>query len=402
WSFLEIETFETYDDKLQAYSAGFGEGFVTKKLIEWHWNNLISGRFECKNQISDFCQNLYRTMLGDFTDLSILLNLPVNVTKALFDGEHCSGLIVPLPGNKDILFGHVSWFPYETMLRVQKLYKFAYSRNGRKDSSRVASTGISMSSYPGFLWSYDDFYLLESGLSVMETTIGGDGALWPYVMRNNTVPTWIRILVSNRLATNGSGYNNQYMILDYKKFSPGKPLPDTGLLHLVEQVPYFDNVYNYTASWLRYRQYGDWFSYEKCPRARIFQRDTKNVTDFESMVYLMRSNNYMSDPLSLCENCIPKHNAMNAVSARGDLNLKNGTYPFWQLQHSLFGGTDLKVTNYSMFQKLRFYAISGPVYNAEIPSFQWSKYDKTHLRHEGHPDVFKFKSVINKWNFFVA
>ena len=58
----------------------------------------------------------------------------------------------------------------------------------------------------------------------------------------------VRIIVANRLAVDGNSwcfffekfnsgtYNNQWMILDYKLFEPGKPLkPDT--LWILEQLP---------------------------------------------------------------------------------------------------------------------------------------------------------------------
>ena len=37
-------------------------------------------------------------------------------------------------------------------------------------------------------------------------------------------------------------------------------------------------------------------------------------------------------------------------SHRNDLNPKNGTYPFGALGHRSHGGTDMKLTSYSMFQ----------------------------------------------------
>ena len=58
----------------------------------------------------------------------------------------------------------------------------------------------------------------------------------------------VRIIVANRLAVDGNSwcsffekfnsgtYNNQWVILDYKRFEPGKPLkPDT--LWILEQLP---------------------------------------------------------------------------------------------------------------------------------------------------------------------
>lgn len=46
---------------------------------------------------------------------------------------------------------------YADMLRVYKHYYFALS-----DTS-VNARGMSFSSYPGVLWSIDDFYMLSSG-----------------------------------------------------------------------------------------------------------------------------------------------------------------------------------------------------------------------------------------------
>lgn len=72
-------------------------------------------------------------------------------------------------------------------------------------------------------------------------------SLWKFVTPQ-AVYYWIRNLVANRLAYTGqdwaklfslynSGtYNNQWMIVDSKLFSPGKPLAN-GLLTVLEQMP---------------------------------------------------------------------------------------------------------------------------------------------------------------------
>ena len=71
---------------------------------------------------------------------------------------------------------------------------------------------------------------------------------------------------------------------------------------------------------------GDFYSYGHSPRAQIFKRDHANVKDMESMIHLMRSNNYMTDPISAC-NCTPSYSASYAISARADLNPSSGTCP---------------------------------------------------------------------------
>jgi hypothetical protein len=61
---------------------------------------------------------------------------------------------------------------------------------------------------------------------------------------------WQRVRLANALATDGSEwadlvarhnsgtYNNQYIVIDLKRFTPRAPLPD-GLLTVVEQLPGF-------------------------------------------------------------------------------------------------------------------------------------------------------------------
>ncbi len=67
-------------------------------------------------------------------------------------------------------------------------------------------------------------------------------------------------------------------------------------------------------------QFGDWFSFDKCPRAKIFRRDAPHVTDLASMKKLMRSCDFKHDAystqLDTCSflnitNCAPSYTAEN-------------------------------------------------------------------------------------------
>ena len=76
-----------------------------------------------------------------------------------------------LPGNSDLLSAHDTWNSYQSMLRVLKRYRLPYRRTlgGRP----VPGASMSMSSYPGVLYSGDDFTVVtDTGLVVIETTIG--------------------------------------------------------------------------------------------------------------------------------------------------------------------------------------------------------------------------------------
>ena len=208
-------------------------------------------------------------------------------------------------------------------------------------------------------------------------------------------------------------------MLDYKLFKSGQPLKD-GLLWVLEQLPsliesrdvtdrlrsesfwpsyntpYFPSIFNLSGAPAMVEKYGDWFSYDKTPRALIFGRDHSKVTDLDSMIRLMRYNDYQRDPLSTCQLCNPPYSGENAISARNDLNPANGTYPFHALSHRSHGGTDAKVVSSAMVASLDFVAVGGPTFD-NLPPFQWSKSDFDHLSHVGQPDLWNFKPFHTRW-----
>ncbi|XP_062613550.1 citron Rho-interacting kinase-like, partial [Saccostrea cucullata] len=361
---------------------------------------------------------------GDLEDLEAALGK--EDTKRVRGSGSCSALIKMLPGNKDLYVSHDTWNSYQSMIRVLKKYSFPYQKS---TGGTIPGHTITFSSYPGTLMSGDDYYLISSGLVSLETTIGNSNpALWQYISPTNSVLEGIRTMVSNYLASSGNSwgavftqynsgtYNNQWMIVDYKQFVPGSANMKN-LLYVVEQIPgmmaaedktdlvlkqsywpsynipYFPSIFNMSGGNELVKKYGEWFSYNGSPRAKIFKRDNSKVTDLKSMISLMRYNDYTHDPLSRC-NCTPPYSAENAISARCDLNPADGKYPFGALGHRSHGGTDMKLTNSAMFKDLQFVAISGPTYD-QLPPFQWSLVDfRDTTPHIGQPDVFKFDPIM--------
>ena len=165
---------------------------------------------------------------------------------------------------------------------------------------------------------------------------------------------------------------------------------------LVKKTICRQDVFNKSGNYELVEEHGDWFTYDKTPRALIFARDAPGVTDMDSMIRLMRYNNYTKDPLSKCD-CVPPFSGENAISARCDLNPRNGTYPFSALGHRSHGGTDMKVTSYKLSQNLQFVAQGGPTWDP-LPPFQWSKQDFKDTPHVGHPDIWTFNPIIPKWS----
>ncbi|KAM4708771.1 putative phospholipase B-like 2 [Discoglossus pictus] len=488
WAFLELETDAKYNDSIQAYAAGVAEAAVTQRLIYMHWMNTLMGYCGPYQYQTAYCEKLrnfleaniawmqqmldtsddywYQIRLallqlkgledsyngrisfpqgkftlspfgfllfqlgGDLEDLESALNKSESSTQR--GTGSCSALIKLLPDNKDLLVSHDTWNTYQSMLRIIKKYKLPY-RTSNNGGHLIPGWVQTFSSYPGTIFSGDDFYLITSGLVALETTIGNSNKdLWQYILPKGSVLEWLRNIVANRLATEGeewaniftkynSGtYNNQWMIVDYNKFIAGKTDVPRGLLTILEQIPglvlaedkseelyhkgywasyniaSFPEIYNASGMPDLVDQYGDWFSYKSNPRAQIFLRNHTQVKDMDSMISLMRYNNYLYDPLSQCSTCDPKPNAENAISARSDLNRPTGTYPFGALRQRQHGGTDMKVTSYNMAKLNQMIAVNGPTWD-QVPPFQWSTSPYSNLLHMGHPDLWKFSPVLVKW-----
>lgn len=319
----------------------------------------------------------------------------------------CSAIVRVAPNSSDIFAGHTTWTSYQNMLRVYKHYEFG---SGRR---------MSFSSKPGLVYSKDDFHTLpmrDQQLVVIETTNGVlNDDLYKQVT-SKALLTWQRVAMANRLATNGSEwtelharhnsgtYNNQYFVLDLKKFTPGAALPATDLLWISEQipgmvrrqdvtsvlasrgfwpaynVPYDSEIYNVSGYQAAFDRYGDSFSYTNCARARIFARDAPGVASIEDTERLLRYNKWQTDPLA-------NHSVSGAISMRADLDPK---------APKASGGIDSKITSFKLMTgaggPVRGIAMAqcGPTHDDQ-PVFDWAQFPKAVRL--GQPDRFNFSWV---------
>jgi hypothetical protein len=325
--------------------------------------------------------------------------------------SHCSGLIKVTDDLSDLFFSHTAWFTYQATTRIFKHYKFNF--NDRSTRSKL----ISFSSYPASLSSFDDFHVMDTGLVSIETTI----VVYDYSLYNNNTirPSlllyWVRVIVANRMAKdapdwadhfaryNSGTYNNQWMVVDLNKFTPGKPIvPNT--LWVVEQipgyvqsgdqsgvlqygywpsynVPAYPNIFNALGYPKAIAQFGpDMNDYQTCVRANIFRRDQTTVHDLNSMQHIMQYNNYETDPLS-------KGDPEYAISSRADLIAGNGA--------ECGGGYDNKVSSYSLFkQGMQILARSGPSSQQATFSYDTTRASCPHT--VGLPRVYNFSYVLMK------
>ncbi|KAG2464006.1 phospholipase B-like 1 [Polypterus senegalus] len=323
---------------------------------------------------------------------------------------HCSALIKVLPGFENVLIAHSSWFVYAATNRIYKHWDF------KLNDSSTTSGKMSFSSYPGFLESLDDFYLLGSGLVMTQTTNNIFNRDLYKLVTPQSLLAWQRVRVANMMARGGedwgriftkfnSGtYNNQYMILDLNKIELKRWI-EPGALYVVEQipgvvefsdqtdilrkgywpsynVPFHKKIYNESGYPVMWEQYGDDFSYDLCPRAKIFRRDQNRVNDIVSLKRIMRYNNYTKDPYS-------EGNPCKTICCREDLQSE---------QPSPGGCYDTKVTDYHAAKMFLAEAINGPTVQGNLPVFSWMTFNST--LHVGLPPTYKFKFETMKPTLF--
>ncbi|KAK9807611.1 hypothetical protein WJX72_004015 [[Myrmecia] bisecta] len=324
----------------------------------------------------------------------------------------CSALVKVTGDLSDLLMGHSTWDTYSSMSKLYKHYHFALH------NPAVAAQRMSFSSYPGELFSDDDMYMMDSQLVVLSTTNHIYNMSLFNLLTPQSLVSWQRVRAANALATNGSQwssyldvhnsgtYNNQYMVVDLKKFRPGHDL-QPGVLWVAEQipglvkaadmtetlsrgyfpsfnVPYFPEIYRRSgfpalkarqeARGADYADAASWLSYQLAPRAKIFRRDAGKVADLASLKKIMRHNNYKDDPYS-------NGDPIAAICGRGDLDPANPVPK---------GCFDSKVTSYKLALALEAEVVNGPTTAYHLPPFRWTKqFDD--VMHQGQAQVFDYE-----------
>lgn len=329
-------------------------------------------------------------------------------------GEHCSGLIKLLDDYSDLYFAHDSWSDYRELHGELKEYNLQIPEF--KANKIVMSTRI------GKLSSFDDFYINDQGLFVLETTINNfNEELYKKVVPQSLF-TWIRGVHATWTSDSGkewtetfikhnSGtYNNEYLIVDSKQFVE-KQKPKSDLLWIIEQypgtyrsqditdvlvkqgffpsfnTPWFEDLYNLAGfpeiveSW---GEDGNYWTYNTSARYNLFYREVPRIKTFEQFQDFMRYNNWKRDVYS---NGDPGQQIM----ARYDL--RPGIKPHFPAK--LFGGLDskcLKLSEASKGTRMKFHARASPTHDEKngIPVFQFP----SDLPHDGLPDVWNFSWIV--------
>jgi hypothetical protein len=328
---------------------------------------------------------------------------------------HCTGVVRLADGNSELYFGHTTWESFSEMTRVWKVYDFPLKGSAAKK--------ISFSSYPGCISSTDDYYLMDSGLAITETTLSipRQQSYSP----TQAVPDFIRIMAANRLSSDAGEwvrnmadsatgtYSSQWMVLDYKKFKQGEELPD-GAFYVLEQAPATSH-YEDMSGWLREKRYwasfdraffddvrattgddsmqqregskpqAELFSKDHTPRAQIVKQTEGDITSLAAMRAEMTRNKGTNEPVDQPSLQVPSF----TISARSDLADNEHA----NKDGSPDGGVDAKITSSCLFQSLTAQAISSPSHST-LPPFRWTSSDGSETwpgyPHEGLPDEASF------------
>ena len=198
------------------------------------------------------------------------------------------------------------------------------------------------------------------------------------------------------------------MILDYNIFKniQGKDSTPEKLFYVLEQQPHkilyadfsknlYDNGYfgSYNRAFLKETKEDLKIEYlgklykteifEKGGRDIIMKHYKDDVKDLESLKNLLRHNGSIKEDANFPDDP-SKSSACESISPRCDW--KGG---------SLFGGTDTKVTNLDLVEKISAVAVAGPVWNENDPStlFVWPDKENTNFR-LGVPNQFKFDYLL--------
>ena len=485
WDFLRISSYDsdnnTYSDSNKAYAMGYVEGIINNQRIYQIYRNLLyfsyykDGNIIPDNLKEFMSKNLeymkktclekkdkeiywehvyyiYQQMLGlyegynsacdenkklgfiDFqlvvanSDMEDAINYKDKSRRPNFKNmtsdeirlytdlhTHCSALVKAANDFSDIWFGHNTWTTYGAMIRTFKEYRFV--TNAHNEKSKV----VAFSSYPGSLSSVDDFYYTDSKLVVMETTNSNLNDTLYDLLSPNTLLTWVRVILANRLASSGedwlnlfkrenSGtYNNQYMVLDLNKIDINKKDIKDKALMIIEQIPQYTESKDVT----QYLRKGYWpsynipysknifeisgfvetikekpdlydsYDYSGSNRPKIFRREQSNINSTEDFKKMMRYNKYEEDPSS-------QMNAAWTIASRYDLNTKGVG------KNLCYGAIDVKFISVKelLEGKNIIHIISGPT-NDDMPTFSW----KNTTCYQSTPDRWFHEDVIETWDF---
>jgi hypothetical protein len=294
------------------------------------------------------------------------------IWKMLISKGHCSVIakLVETPdGKKDIFAGHNTWSSYSELLRIMKFTSFAFE--GENQFFGMKPKRMNYGSYPGVLFSGDDFYLLDSKVGVLQTTLSviNKFSYKNLINLDDYIPEFMRLQIVNFTSESGKEwvdnyksfkdhmYITQWIVIDYNllhQLNSGTPVKNN-LILLLEEAPKSILSKDITEEFLQKGYYGsfnisyfkehqdtlgmshysdiDFFDKNYNPRYFILQNLHSYVKNLEGFKDLMMYNGYKKKTESFKDDP-SQMDPGNGISSRYDLDGSGSL---------LSGGIDFKV-----------------------------------------------------------
>ena len=326
--------------------------------------------------------------------------------------SHCSAIVKLINENneKNILFGHNTWTGFYELLRTYKSIDYAFE--GDNQILGLKPIKMKYSSYPGILFSGDEYYTIENNLAITQTSLS---TIFPERLVNGLnkkeyIPEFMRIMTINFLSRTGKEwvknfeklYNGNHIyfaswiIVDFNKINS-----NNNLIFIAEEVSENVMTMDYTKEFLKKGYYGSYnlpffkehtvqtgISYFNLnlddkkynPRGYLVKSLINEVNDIQSFQDLLTYNKYkMND--SKVEDDPSVDDPYNGIASRSEE----------------YGTIDFKIIDKNLINNGNIYAYSGPIYG-DNPNFKpFNKNDiTTDLKNymEGIPEKFDFEPLL--------
>jgi len=112
---------------------------------------------------------------------------------------HCSAiakLVKDKNGKYDLYTGHNTWSSYSELTRTMKYFDYGFEEDSQVG---MGHKSINFSSYPGVIFSGDDFYLLDNKVAILQTTLSTmNKFIYKNIINLETyIPEFMRIMTTN-------------------------------------------------------------------------------------------------------------------------------------------------------------------------------------------------------------
>lgn len=300
---------------------------------------------------------------SDMEDLLVAFNMTTRKE------NECTIILKYCSFNHSLIISHNTHNLYSLMNRFYKNYDFQlYFPNSTKKVN-----GYKFTSRPADLHSKDDYYKIDSNLTIMETSLEVLNYELYSILSPYTVPKWIRNSIANKIAMNGKEWyeifminnsythNNQWIIIDMNRFNN---YSSSDVVYLLEQVPisngknYVEDLTSmlfsksYIASYNTpyFNEVFDILGYKSSNRSRYGYTNRAKIID-----KYINSPTFSVDDMKKLIRYIDFTDVDDTISPRSDLSNVN---------KRLFGGVDAKISlsndNHNSL------IIQGPTNNKDI------------------------------------